>query len=130
MTNEQKDKPTFDFKKIDEDHYAFVMKSKDIERTEVVHKQYVKDHYKTIKEEKAEHMRGLSQVQKDIARAEFVKDAELDHFLELANKAADYAKGVKAMEQRDFHTDMIGKLSTSIEQIEKVLPEVKRMSEQ
>jgi hypothetical protein len=126
----EKIKPKFEFNKIDEDHYAFVMRSDDIERTEIVSKQFAKDHYKEIKDQKVDLMKNLATANKLIERGEMVKDAEMDKFLEMANKAAEYKKAVEALESRLAILDMIEKITQSMESIEQKIPEVKRMSEQ
>lgn len=120
----------FEFNKISEDKYSFVMRSEDIERTEVVSKKFAKDHYTEIKDQKADLLKNLATANKLIERGEMVKDAEMDKFLEMANKAAEYKKAVEALSNRDAMLDMLEKITQSMESIEKVIPEVKRMSQQ
>ena len=129
MTKELK----FEFNKIDEHHYAFVMKSEDIHRTEVVSKQYAKDHYKQLKEDIVKYNKALTEADKKLLTSSFVADKELDDLIAMNTRAADYAKKRdehnKVSGEKEYLTDAIGKMRINIELMEKALPELKRMKE-
>jgi vacuolar-type H+-ATPase subunit I/STV1 len=119
----------FEFKKIDEDHYAFVMKSENIERTEVVKKQFAKDHYKEIAEQKKEYMRNLSKINHDLDLNTIVKDDEMEKFIEMANNAAKYQKFQKLETDKKAILEMIDGINKSMTNMEQTIPELKRMPE-
>ena len=119
----------FEFNKVDDGHYAFVMKTDDIERTEVVSKQFAKDHYNEIKAQKIEHMRNLSKVNHDLETNNVPKDDELEHFIRLANNAAKYKKFMDAQASRDAIVEMLEGINKSMTLMEQQIPELKRMPE-
>lgn len=117
----------FEFKVLQGDKCAFVMKSDDIERTEVVTKQYAKEHYKDLIRQKGELMNQLSQANKQLEINKVEKNVELERFIEMANLANKYSVYMKAEENHKSIFNMIEGINDSMIKIEKALPEVKRM---
>jgi hypothetical protein len=122
MTTDKK----FEFKKLEGGKCAFVMKSADIERTEVVSEEFAKTHYKELITQKTELMNNLGKANRELETNKVEKDNELEHFIELANNAAKYKKYIDAQQNQKAILDMIESIEHSIASIEKVMPEVKR----
>lgn len=126
---EQKKEPTFEFKKLSENQYEFIMTNDDFTRTELTNKQFVKDHYKELVSQKAEIMANLGAVNKQLEINKIEKDDELQHFIELANKAAVYKKFMDSEKNQKSYIEMLEKINESMKRIEIVIPEVKRMTD-
>lgn len=114
------------FKKIDENKFAFVLTTTDIERTEVVNKSFVKDHYEDLIRQKQELLNNLGATNKKLEMNKVEKNDELEHFIQLANNAAKYNQYLKTNEDLKVMTDMLENINISVSNIEHVLPEVKR----
>ncbi len=125
--NKKNERPKFEFKKIDNDKYAFVMHSPDIERTEVVSKDYVKQHYVELENQRINMMENLKTANKMIEQTMVEKDDELEQFIALANKAAKYNKYLDSVSKRDSALEMLHNIEESIKLIKTTLPEVERM---
>jgi len=82
---EQKKK--FEFKKLNENRYAFIMQSEDILRTEEVDKDYVKVHYGELQKQKQEVLNQLAQANKQLELNNIEYNAELEKFINMANDA-------------------------------------------
>lgn len=120
------DKTVYDFKKTRDGKYAFIMKNDLIERTEVVDEKYVKEHYKELTNQKREYMENLGKINRDLEKFKVEKDPELEHFIELANKAANYAKYMNAQRDQESLLKLIDNTEEGIKHIEAVFPELKR----
>jgi hypothetical protein len=120
------EKKKFEFKKISEDEYNFIMNSDDIKRVETVKKQFVKDHYKELQHQKQEAMNNLAKVNQQLEANKIEHSPELENFIALANQAGAYKKHMDTLANHSAIIKMLDNISESIESIEKVLPEVKR----
>jgi len=116
----------FDFKKLDGGKYAFVMISDDIERTEVVSKKFAKEHYEELHKQKKDLMLNLGKTNTDLAANDVHYDAELEHFILLANNAAKYKKYMDLRANQTTLLKMMGEIDTSMANMEKTIPELKR----
>jgi len=117
----------FEFKKLSGGRCAFVMRSKDIERTEVVSEEFAKEHYKGLRKQKNEVLQQLSQANKSLEANKVDKNEDVEKFIELANLASKYKKYLDASENSKSINKMLDEINQSMIQIEKVMPEVKRM---
>ncbi len=117
----------FEFKKLGKGKCAFISKTEDIERTEVVSNEYVKKHYENLKNQKREMIQQGLHLNKQMEINKVEKDEELEKFIETANRAARYNKYFEAFNNKKGVDDMLERINTSLSQIEQVIPELKRM---
>jgi hypothetical protein len=117
----------FEFKKLGNNKCAFVMHSEDIERTEVVNEEYVKKHYSTLKEQKGEILNQLSQARKTAEQNKVEKSEDIEKFLALVEEAGKYKKYHEAELQQASISKMLTQINLSLEQMEKAMPELKRL---
>lgn len=121
------EKVKYDFKKISNDKFAFIGVTPNFVRTEECNKQYVKDHYKDMVNQRNELMKNMAQARKMMDDNKVEKDIEMERFIEMANNAAKYKKYLESENNHKAMLDMIENINGSLAQIEKVLPELKRM---
>jgi hypothetical protein len=119
------EKKEFEFKKVD-GKFAFIMHSPDIERTEVVTESFAKEHYADLIKQKEEQYANLGALNRQIEKFKVEKDDELEHFIELANKAANYKKYMDTQANHKATLDMIEMIEESMRKVEAVMPEWKR----
>jgi len=116
-----------EFKKLANGKCAFLSGNDEVDRTEVVSVEYVKKHYREIADKKNENLNNLQSINKKIKENAVEMDAEMEKFIEMANKANRYAQHQKDLDAREGILKVLGIIEDSMKQIEKVLPEVKRL---
>lgn len=114
----------FEFKK-EHDKCFFIMKTDEIERTEKVSEQFARDHYKDLIKQRAELVANIDKMNKDLEANKTENSPELEHFIELANKAGAYKKYMDLQANHKSALEMLDSITESMETIDKVLPYVK-----
>lgn len=124
---EQEKKNKYDFRRGDDGRYEFILKTDEFERIEKVSLDSVKKHYKELQEQKINTQNMLNQSIKQLESISIRKDEELERFIELADKAAQYKRMLDMEKNKENALKMLEGINESIRLIEKVLPELKRM---
>jgi len=117
----------FEFKKVGKDKCAFIMHSDDIERTEVVSEEFAKNHYKNLLEQRNEVIENINKINKDVELNRVEQSDELERFIKNSIDAGKYKKFTDSLQNLKATKEMLDNINNSIEAIQKVMPEVKRM---
>ena len=116
------------FVKLDKGRYAFVTKGPDFVRTEEFDLKKAKELYIESMNERKTFGENLGKCNRELKNLDVKPDAELEHFIELANRAAKYTKMQELLGQQKYLLDEIEKMGKQCEAIEKLIPEVKRIA--
>jgi len=118
----------FEFKKLSNNKYAFVMTTDDIERTEIVSKDFAMNHYNELLKQRQELMTNKVKIEKEIDNNKYDGDIEeIEHFMKLADAAGKYNKYKQAVSNKEATEDMVKAINESISAIEHTIPELKRV---
>jgi hypothetical protein len=118
----------YEFKKVENNKYAFIMNAEDIVRTEVVSKDFAKKHYEELLKQRHDIMENISKMKREIENNKFDGDEqELERFIVLANAANKYNKYKDAVNNLKASEDMVSSINESIVNIENVITELKRV---
>lgn len=120
--------PENKLEKISNNKFRLTTKFDKLHRVDEFDKDFLKQSYNEGVQEYNKLIEQLSKINKDIEEMTLTKEEEdeIIRFIEMNNKAHQYGKYKKAMEQRDTALDMLKRLRTQKEDIEKVIPELKR----
>lgn len=105
---------------------VFSMETDTLLRTETVAKEQAIDLYKQSLTEKENIMKTIESHEKKISDMDIKHDEELEKFIEMANKANKYSEFKQLSEQRDNLLTNLNNLNLQIEDLENVLPELKK----
>lgn len=121
--------PKNELRKIGEDKYELKTEFENMHRTDVFNTGFLRDAYKSGVEEYNRVLEQLKKINKQLKEKEYTKQeiAEIEEFVRLNNAAREYEDYKKAQNQRDNALDMVERLRQQKEDIERVMPEVKRM---
>lgn len=114
-------------KKLEDGKYALISGTEEIERTEVVNEDYLRNQYKELIEQKNKILFDLQGINKKLKDSPVVFDEELEKFIALADKAAEYKKFMQLKDIQKGTTDMLEMINDSMKPIEAILPITKRL---
>lgn len=124
MTENQKNK--LEFKKVDNDKCQFISALPEVHRVETVNMDFVKRHIAELRKERKMYLGNLEKINEQLKDNKIEKDAEIEKFIELADKASGYKRYLDATKNRDGVLDILNKIDESIAAIENELPELKQ----
>lgn len=123
-------KATYECHKKDKNRFVFVTHSNDDNATVTAIEtslEYAKQHYKQCLEGKQSLLNDLARINKELERNKVDFDNELEHFIELADKAAAYKNAMKMKQNREVIMAQLKMSEQTIKDMELQLPELKRM---
>ena len=117
----------FEFKKLGNGKCQFIRVMDEILRVETVSEAFAKNYYKDLVTQRAEVQNNLGIVHRQLEQNKIEKDLELEHFIDLNNRAAKYQKHLEAEANLKANLDLLKLIDDSMKPIEFAMPEVKRM---
>ena len=121
--------PEIELKKVSNDKYELKTKFENMHRTDVFNSEFLKNAYRDGVSEYNRVVEQLKKINKTVKDKEYSKQdiQEIEEFVRLNNMAREYEEYKKTLSQRDNALDMLERLRKQKEDIEKAMPEVKRM---